>query len=103
MEPDELRQPQGDGGDVAVGGHGLETGPQAEARAGGVPQVQGGKEQDPTQEECREHQKAVDNIQSGLLKWVKMIFSIKKYLDIYLHVKIHQYNSGGHKWSAGLH
>ena len=67
MEPDELRQPQGDGGYVAVGGHGQDAGHQAKARAGGVPQVQRGKEHDPAQEEGHQHQKAVDNIQFRLL------------------------------------
>ena len=69
MEPNELRAPEAEGGEVDPGGDGGDGGHDGDVQDGGVPPVQHGEDHHPAQEEGDQHQEAIDHIGQTLLKY----------------------------------
>ena len=68
MEPNELRAPEAECGEVDPGGGGGDGGNDGDVEDGGVPPVQSGEDHHPTQEEGDQHQEAIDHIGQTFLK-----------------------------------
>ena len=73
MEPNELRAPEAESGEVDPGGDGGDSGHDGDVQHGGVPPVQRGEDHHPAQEEGDQHQEAIDHIGQTLLKYTSFL------------------------------